>query len=313
VTQCARGAGHHATALAPDASLTDNINMPLSPARTIDAPLPSLQHWVDALLDAPVPVLPGTVAELSQLRDIEDSHGSVDAHTLSEAFGHDPLMTLSVLTHAARHCRRAGVEPPETLVGAIVMLGIGPFFKAYEAPVSVLDWLRPHPEAISGLLKVVTRARRASRFAVSFALRRQDEDAVVIQEAALLHDFAEMMLWCHAPALAQTMASRLADDHTLRSAQVQRDVLGIELGDLAQLLMRAWSLPPLLIECTDDRIAHHPKIRTTMLAVRLARHSQHGWEDPHAVAALPDDVADVAALLNVSRDAAWNLIQGIDS
>lgn len=286
--------------------------MPLSRVHLINAPLASLDAWVAALQDAPVPVLPGTVADLQQLREVEDTTASVDAHTLSEAFGHDPLMTLSVLVQAARHCRRAGAEPPETLVGAIVMLGIGPFFRAHEQPVSVLDWLRPHPEAISGLLKVVTRARRASRFAVSFAMRRQDEDAVVIQEAALLHDFAEMMLWCHAPALAHTMASRLAANHTLRSAQVQRDVLGIELADLAQQLMRNWSLPPLLIECTDDRISHHPKIRTTMLAVRLARHSQHGWDASHAVAALPDDVADVAALLNISRESAWNLIQGID-
>ena len=274
--------------------------------------LPTLDAWVHALKAAPIPVLPGSVAELRQLADIEEQRGTVDAHTLTEALGHDPLMTLSVLAHTARHCERSGAEPPETLVGAIVMLGIGPFFKAYAQPISVLEWLRDRPEAVSGLLKVITRARRAARFAVNFAMQRQDEDAAVIQEAALLHDFAEMLLWCHAPELAQKIATTLAQDHTLRSAHVQRDILGQELGDVSQRLMQDWKLPPLLIECTDDRIAHHPRVRTTMLAVRLARHSQHGWNDPHAQAAWADDMTDVAALLNISREATWQLIQDLD-
>ena len=274
--------------------------------------LPTLDAWVHALKAAPIPVLPGSVAELRQLADIEEQRGTVDAHTLTEALGHDPLMTLSVLAHTARHCERSWAEPPETLVGAIVMLGIGPFFKAYAQPISVLEWLRDRPEAVSGLLKVITRARRAARFAVNFAMQRQDEDAAVIQEAALLHDFAEMLLWCHAPELAQKIATTLAQDHTQRSAHVQRDILGQELGDISQRLMQEWKLPPLLIECTDDRIAHHPRVRTTMLAVRLARHSQHGWNDPHAQAAWADDMTDVAALLNLSREATWQLIQDLD-
>lgn len=278
----------------------------------IDCRLPSLSAWVDAFREAPIPVLPGTAAELQQLLLIENQSGTVDAHTLSEAFASDPLMTLAVLKLVAQHCRASGAEPPETLVGAIVMLGIGPFFRAMSDPPTVLDWLKDRPQAASGLLKVITRARRASRFAVNFALRRQDEDAQVIQEAALLHDFAEMLMWCHAPALMGEVARRLSEDHELRSAEVQQDVLGIELSDLAHQLMQLWSLPPLLIECTDDRLAHHPRIRTTMLAVRLARHSQHGWDDPHAQAAWPDDMADVASLINLSRDATWQLVQDID-
>lgn len=279
----------------------------------IDRRLSSLSAWVDAFREAPIPVLPGTVADLAQFRDIEERTGSVDAHSLSEAFGNDPLMTLDVLKRAARHCRSSGAEPPETLVGAIVMLGIGPFFRAYEQPVAVLGWLHAHPDGVSGLLNVITRARRACRFAVNFALRRQDEDALVIQEAALLHDFAEMLMWAHAPALMHEVAQRLSSNHQLRSVDVQQEVLGIALGDLAHQLMTHWSLPPLLIECTDDRLAHHPRIRTTMLAVRLARHSQHGWDAPHAQAAWADDISDVASLINLSRDATWRLIQDIDS
>jgi HD-like signal output (HDOD) protein len=279
----------------------------------IDSALPSLRAWTQALSDVEIPVLPGSAADLSQLRLIEDAKGTVDAHTLAEGFGNDPLMTLKVLTHVSRYCTRLNVEPPETLVGAIVMQGIEPFFKAFDRIATILDWLHEEPEALSGLIKVITRSRRAAHFSMGFALRRQDEDAVVIQEAALLHDFAEMLLWCHAPKLANEMALRLKEDHTLRSADVQTEVLGVDLGDLSQELMRAWQLPDLLVRCTDDRHTDDPKILSVMLGVKIARHTQHGWDDPHAQAAMPDDVSAVASLLNLSQDAAWRLLVGMDS
>ena len=95
----------------------------------IDTALPSLQAWTDAMMRVEIPVLPGSVAELSQLRLVEETKGTVDAHTLAGGLGNDPLMTLKVLVHVSRYCTRLNVEPPETLTGAIVMQGIGPFFK----------------------------------------------------------------------------------------------------------------------------------------------------------------------------------------
>ncbi len=279
----------------------------------ITRPLPNLDAWTAALAQAAIPVLPGSVAELAQLRVIEDTHGTVDAHTIADNLGGDPLMTLRVLVNAAELCHQRGVESPETFVGACLMLGIGPFFQRFEQVDSLSDWLHPHPEAISGLLKVITRARRASGLAASFALRRQDEDVAVIAEAALLHDFAEMLLWCHAPELALQLAQRLAADHTLRSADVQHELLGVNLSDLTQSLMAAWHLPLMLRECTNDRDMNDPKVRSVTLAVQIARHTQHGWDDPHAKAALPDDVAEVAQLLTLSWDSAHRLLLSMDS
>lgn len=278
----------------------------------ITTALPSLRAWTDALNRVEIPVLPGSVAEIAQLREIEDTRGTVDAHTLAESLQGDPLMTLKVMVHVSRYCTRMSVEPPETVVGAIVMLGISPFFKAFGDVHTALEHLREQPDALSGLLKVITRARRSAHFAMGFALRRQDEDVLVIQEAALLHDFAEMLLWCHAPGLALSMATRLKADHTIRSADIQKEVLGIELGDLAQELMHQWQLPALLVRCTDDHNAQDPKVRSVMLGVRIARHTQYGWDDPHAQAALPDDVSEVARLLNLGNDAALRLLKGMD-
>lgn len=282
------------------------------PMAMIDHALPTLEAWLHALADADIPVLPGTALDIDTLRMQEDAKGNVDAHLLSQQINSDPLMTLKVLVHVSRYCTKLSVEPPETLTGAIVMLGIEPFFKAFAHLPTTDRWFAERPWALAGLDKVVHRARRAAHFAYSFALHRQDEDAVIIHEAAMLHGFVDMMLWCHAPDLARTLADQLEKDPALRSAEAQKAVLGVRLLDLAPALMRAWQLPDLLIRCTDDRHARHPQVRTVMLAVRVARHTQYGWDNPHAEAALPDDVADVAELLTLSPEAAYRKIHDLD-
>jgi HD-like signal output (HDOD) protein len=278
----------------------------------ISKALPHLPAWTNALVNADIPVLPTTVLHVGELHQIEQTKGTVDAHMIVQSISTDPLMTLQVLAHVSRYCTRLSIEPPETLTGAIVMLGISPFFRDFGALQNVDDWLLDKPDAMMGLHRVIRRCRRAAHFAVHFAMHRQDEDASIIQEAAMLHGFTELLLWCHAPELMKPIAEQLLHDHMLRSADIQREVLGIEVGDLSQNLMRAWQLPYLLIRCTDDRHAEHPQVRNVMLAVRIARHTQYGWDSANALAALPDDINDVAELLNISPEAASRKIRDMD-
>ena len=258
--------------------------------------LPDLNAWTRRFSEAEIPVLPGTALEIETLHQINEASDSVDAHQLAQAISGDPLMTLKVLSHVARHRPSRLVTDAETVTAAIVLMGIGPFFRSFSGLKTIDEHLADQPVALRGLQRVLKRAYRAANFALGFAVHRMDNDAAVIQEAALLHDFAEMLLWCHAPALAVEIAKRQHADPTLRSATVQRAVLNVELGALEQALMRVWRLPELLIRITDDKQATHPQVRTVMLAIRLARHTQNGWDN----AALPDDFADIAELLNVA-------------
>ena len=47
--------------------------------------------------------------------------------------------------------------------------------------------------------------------------------------------------------------------------------------------------------------------RTVALAARLARHTAHGWDNP----AIPDDVTEIADLLNLSPAATLGLVSAI--
>lgn len=262
--------------------------------------------WVALWRHAQIPILQETAEQIEELRAREDD---VDAKMLARVVSQDPLMCLKLLAHVSTHRSGRRLTDTETATAALVMMGIGPFFRTFGPQSSVQDVLCERPQAVAGLLRVLTRARRAAHFALGFAVHRMDNDAEVIHEAALLHDFAEMLLWCHAPDIALEIERRQAADSTLRSAAVQRELLNVDLVDLQQALMRAWHLPELLVRISDDHHAHSPKVRNVLLAIRLARHTKDGWDN----AAIPDDVTDIAALLNLKPDAASKLLQDLDS
>jgi HD-like signal output (HDOD) protein len=271
--------------------------------KRLHAPLPNLAAWVSYFRAAPIPVMAGTAAAIGELIDHEDA---VDAHTIAESIGADPLMTLKLLSHVGTVSRRE--TDVETVTAALVLMGVGPFFRTFSSLMTIEDVLADMPQALAGAHTVINRAHRSARFALGFAAHRLDPDAAVLHEAALLHDFAELLLWCHAPGLALQIADRQAADVSLRSADAQRAVLGIELPQLQQALMKAWRLPALLIRLDDDNNAEASQVKNVLLAVRVARHSAQGWDN----AALPDDVAAVGALLQLSSASAQKLLREID-
>jgi HD-like signal output (HDOD) protein len=268
-------------------------------------PLRDLAAWSAHFRAADIPVLARTAEALESLRAVEDD---VDANRIGEMIAADPLMTLKVLAYAATHRSSRVVTDAETVIAALVMMGISPFFRAFGPQPTIEEHLAEVPEALDGLQEVIRRAHRGANFALGFAVHRMDHDAAVIHEAALLHDFAEMLLWCHAPALALRIRDAQRADATLRSSAVQLATLNVELADLQQSLMRGWRLPELLIRISDDKHAEQAPVRNVLLAVRLARHTAQGWGN----AALPDDLRDIAGLLNLSVDATWQMVQEIE-
>jgi HD-like signal output (HDOD) protein len=261
----------------------------------LQRPLPDLAAWVNYLSQADIPVLKRTARELARLREDEEN---VSGRQVAGVILHDPLMTLRVLAHIEATRRRSQTADITTIDRAVMMIGVTPFFEKFEALPLVEDTLNEHPQALIGLLRVITRSRLASLFARDWAVLRHDLDAEEITVAALLHDTAEILLWCFAPALMMRIRSMQEQDRALRSATAQQAVLGITASELQLALAHAWRLPELLQTLMDDAHAEHPRVRNVVCAVDLARHSANGWDDP----ALPDDLAAITKLLGISRD-----------
>jgi HD-like signal output (HDOD) protein len=278
-------------------------DLPTAPAfrapRDVDA-------WVRYFRLIEIPVLASTAQALEELRLLEDD---VDARTIAQAIGRDPLMTLKILVYASTQGSDRRLTDAETVLEALVLMGITPFFRVFGPQPTVEDHLAGDPQALAGLQRVLARADRAARFAASFAIHRSDHDAVVLHEAAQLHDFTEMLLWLHAPGLALELLRRQQDDPALRSRTAQRALLNAELNEIQHVLMQLWRLPEILVRITDDRHAENSQVRNVLLAIRVARHTADGWDNP----AVPDDVRDIAALLGLLPGPTQQLLLDIDS
>ena len=268
-------------------------------------PLPDLSAWIRRFREAEIPVLRETVEAIEALRENEDA---TDANSIGEMIGGDPLMTLKILIYASSHRGKRVETNAETIIAALVMMGIPPFFRAFAEQTAVEDRLADDEHALAGIGRVLRRAHRGARFALAFAVHRTDPNAATVHAAALLHEFAELLLWCHAPTLALAIEKIQREDVAVRSSAAQQQVLNIDLATLQEALICAWQLPRLLSETGREAQTNNGGVRTVALSARLARHTANGWDN----AAVPDDITEIAELLNLSVAATLHLAKGID-
>jgi HD-like signal output (HDOD) protein len=265
----------------------------------------NLAGWTTLFLDAEIPVLDETRKSLQALRRNVDR---VDAAAIADVVINDPLMILKVLAHVSRNRPKRLMTDAESVTASVLIMGVPPFFRVFDTMTTVEEQLADHPDALDGVWRVIRRARRAASFAYSFALMRKDGDAVAIRDAAMLHEFAELLLWCHAPDMAYDIRRLQAANARLRSKDVQKHILGIELSEVEHELMIRWKLPELLVALTDHGRQSESRVKNVMLAIQLARHSEDGW----ANAALPDDYKEIGALLGLSAEAAKQRISTLE-
>ena len=265
----------------------------------------TLHTWASYFSGTEIPVLATTADALTALAASQDE---VTAGQLAPLVLADPMMTVKLLAHVAQRRPARALTGSETVPQAILMMGVQPFFAAFGTQPTIESTLASWPGALQGVHDVLARSHRAALIALAFAVHRKDPDAEIIHEAALMHDFVEALLWCHAPLLALAVKRLRADDPTIGSALAQRRVLNIELCDLEQALLQAWRLPELLVRITNDRRAGDPQARTVLLALRIARHSGAGWDNP----ALVQDYRAAGELLGLSVDAVRDKVMRLE-
>jgi HD-like signal output (HDOD) protein len=254
------------------------------------------EAWIAEFSRIDLPVLACTIAELARVADAIDS---VSMPHVAEIVMHDPLMTFKVLRYIQQRRRRSQVVDVTTIAHSLMMVGINPFLEHFAAQEPLEARLAANPPALHGARCVISRARHAAVYARDWAVLRHDIEIDEVVTAALLHDFAELLLWCFAPAVAVEIQEKQRILR-MRSEAVQREILGFPMIELALALGHAWQLPNLLCDLMDERNALTPRALNVSLAVALARHSAHGWDD----AALPDDFAAVGRLIGLSADGA---------
>ena len=268
----------------------------------LSQPLQDLEAWVTFFSNTEIPILRQTARRLEEARSNIDS---INGRDIANIVLQDPLMAVRVLAYIQPLSGKRLRSDITTIANAVMMLGVEPFFNSLGKPLTIEAMLHSEPQALLGVLQVTRRVQRASKYAHDWAFERHDTNIEEVALAALLHDLAEILLWCFAPKLAIEIRDRQQADKTLRSTMVQEQVLGIHLFDLQLALCSAWNLPELLKSLMDDANAHLPRVKSVTFAVNLARHSASNWDD----AALPDDFKGIEELLHISRE---TLLRRID-
>lgn len=260
-----------------------------------------LTEWAQFLSEVEIPVLRKTANDLAALREQEPNPS---ARNVARIIRHDPLMTVKLLRHLQQHKHKRQQQEIVQVEQALIMLGVENALDQVVAEPLVQHLLQQRPAALVNLLQRIHRAHIASNYALEWAIRLYDTHFEEIRIAALLHDITEMLLRCFVPDKMLEIDALQRQDSTLRSATVQKTILGFTVYDLQAALIEAWALPELLIMLMDKKHIAHPRVRNVVLAVNLARHSAHGWDD----AALPDDYAAIGELLRITPDDAKILV-----
>jgi HD-like signal output (HDOD) protein len=255
-------------------------------------PPPNLSGWVAFLGQADIPVLKQTARDLARLRENRDH---LDARQIAAIVTRDPLMTVKLLRYMQSHKRLSQMQELVQVDQAIMMMGFNAFFNEIPTEPLVENVLGKHMNALVHLMQTVRRAQRSADYAFDWALRLRDLHWEEVRVSALLTYVGEMLMWCFNPEPMLEIRRRQNADKTLRSADVQKQVLGFVGMDLQRALTIEWNLPALLGTLMDPAKASGIRVKNVMLAVNLARHSAHGWHD----AALPDDFKQIGELLHM--------------
>lgn len=261
-----------------------------------------LNRWVDQLSNVEIPVLRQTARKLSKLsEDIENQ----TPRSIAQVIKADPFMVVKLMRYLQLHKHRIQDHEIVEVEQALLMLGLeGALKKVPPEPLIEDVLIREHRAALVYLLKVTQRSITASNYAFDWAVRLHDLHFEEVRIAALLHDIAEMLMWCFAPKEMLLIKSMQTKDKTLRSHQVQQKVLGFALHELQLALAVRWKLPELLVCLINHDECEQQRVRNVFLAVDLARHCANGWND----AALPDDYAAIAKLLHLKPEEVMQIV-----
>jgi HD-like signal output (HDOD) protein len=263
-----------------------------------------LADWLAYLRQADIPVLKGSARELERLRADESL---LNPRSIANVVTDDPLMTVKLLRFMQTHKHRNQSYELVDVKQALLMLGLDTFFREVPATPVVEDMLQGHLDALVQLLQTVRRAQRSAYYAYDWALRLHDLHAEEVHVSTLLSHVTEMLMWCFSPVQMLDIRRLQQADASLRSADVQKRILGFTGVELQRQLAIDWHLPELLKNLLDPALAKTTRVRNVTLAVNLARHSAQGWDN----AALPDDYREIGDLLRMEPERVMALVRTI--
>ncbi len=247
-----------------------------------------IAEWIKRIGHRPIPVLARTVRALTQIIDQD----RIPLGEFADIVHRDPGLTAQILriTNSMHRGRLSteitAVEP------ALLILGLERLRKL-PATLPILDKILRDP-ARHRLLMTCSCAYHAAVQARDWALLRRDMQPDEVFAAAQQHFIGDMVLSIFGAEQLEHIERMIRDEH-IADEEAQYIVLGFTLDQLSLALAQEWHLPTLVQQGLAAENAQHPRALGVMLAVQLARASEHGWYRPQ-VSALVEQGAELLGL-----------------
>lgn len=246
-----------------------------------------------------LPVMGHTLDLLEKLYENEDRLRATD---IGEVILRDPLMCVRVFQYAQANRSESQKMDATTVSQVALMHGVGKFFDTFRKLPRLEQVLAAKPQSLAGVRQAVARSLFAGIAAREWAWMRHDIEADEIASAALVHNLIDIMLWMYLPGTIKELTERRMRFPAMRSAQLQKQVVGDDFEHIEEHLMEAWNIPEALRGLLHrGHIQINSRVKTVFIAIDMARHAANGWDDP----ALEDDYKQLADMLNIKVDDAF--------
>lgn len=271
----------------------------------IENKIPRLENWPNFLSRQKLPILRATEKGILWEKEKYEMGDNADSRLLAKTILNDPVMTLHLLSFIHRLKAKNLRNEISTIQSALVMIGMEPFFNQFSEMETIESRFKHSPKALLNIFKIIQKAQRAADFAQNWAIRKNDLNLDEIRTAALLHPLAEILIGVFFPDALIHFLEMVKENPTARSRDLQQKVFGFTAFELQTLLNIHFRLPRLLQALmNEDEEKNSQRIKMVHLAIRLARHSANGWNDP----ALPDDYAAISEMLGVDLPSVLKMV-----
>ena len=235
--------------------------------------------WIQHLTDEDMPVFAGTVTDVTNAVNNDDTSAADVAQTILK----DASLTSRLLKMANSFYYNPNGHPMTTITRAVMVLG---FDQVRALALSLV--------LVDSLSAGVHRDKVIEEMAQSFHAAIQAQELAKITKAkspenvfvaTLLARLGNMAFWAFSGDKATDLAT-LLDSGEMNQQEAEKEVLGFHLKDLTKGLSKSWALGELLDKSLSDDVQDDPLVALVNMGQDLAQAAKNGWDEESAQSAI---------------------------
>ncbi len=231
--------------------------------------------WVQHLTDEDMPVFAGTVTDVTNAVNNDDTSAADVAQTILK----DASLTSRLLKMANSFYYNPNGHSMTTITRAVMVLG---FDQVRALALSLV--------LVDSLSAGVHRDKVIEEMAQSFHAAIQAQELAKITKAkspenvfvaTLLARLGNMAFWAFSGDKATDLAA-LIDAGEITPQEAEKKILGFHLKDLTKGLSKSWALGELLDKSLSDDVQDDPLVALVNMGQELAQAAKKGWDEEEA-------------------------------